>query len=323
MQWILSRGLCLYRPFKVKDIPAADYQNALQLKIRQWSPFEETGQYMAWQDDTVQVWIWDAAGQKRAAEEMAVKKARPIPETLLHPPASSDGMRLLSCLDGVEGQFWRDGRLRAARWWPAFPSAAEWTLFQRACQLPATPLPAAPQALSWLEKPWLKAQRNLNLYRLDAKHKQLGWQLALCLLCAAAGWQLAALWQWRSANAALREEIAALTAQVEPLLTAREKALDHQSAIERLLALAPYPKQLPMMAAIAEKFPDASSARLLEWRYGIDTLDFTLQGDNLDPRVYVANFQTMPYFHDVTTQAGRQADQLQISLRLLPQKAQP
>ena len=68
------------------------------------------------------------------------------PETLAR-VGLKDGVRLVRCLEGFEGEAWRDGDLVASRWWPATPSAQEWNFFLRGAKnAPVGPAAAAPAA---------------------------------------------------------------------------------------------------------------------------------------------------------------------------------
>src|SRR3990172_2060065 len=137
-QWVLSRPLYRFRRFDLEHVPKAQRTQALRLQIRQWSPYASPGQYVVWGQDDALVWAWDA-------------------DRLLHPTLLS-GLRLVACLDGVEGQLWRERRPVHSRWWPESPSATEWLNFQRDAgiapgQGDAVP---APQAPPWLKQPWAK-----------------------------------------------------------------------------------------------------------------------------------------------------------------------
>ncbi len=105
------------------------------------------------------VWGWDEAQNLESGEDLSA--LRVFPETLLREPPASDPtsnqnrsiVRLVKCLEGFEGQIWRnetstqtgtnigdkpgagikaDGAtLIASRWWPTIPSINDWRLFLR------------------------------------------------------------------------------------------------------------------------------------------------------------------------------------------------
>lgn len=97
---------------------------------------------------TASVWSWDQDGAGLARRALA---PRVLPETLARKPLGS-GWRLVEALQGVEGEFWRDGGLRASRWWPSQPSDQDWALFARAAS-PGEDRPARPpvEPADWRE----------------------------------------------------------------------------------------------------------------------------------------------------------------------------
>ncbi len=78
------------------------------------------------------VWSWETARADGAGADLAprLNGVLTIPEPLARMPAA-DGVRLVGCLEGVEGEVRVDGALVASRWWPAPPSADEWAFFLR------------------------------------------------------------------------------------------------------------------------------------------------------------------------------------------------
>lgn len=55
-------------------------------------------------------------------------KGRYLPETLAR-EAYGDGIRMVTCLTGLEGQIWQGGILISTRWWPSEPSPSQWEQF--------------------------------------------------------------------------------------------------------------------------------------------------------------------------------------------------
>ena len=66
-QWVVGRDLCVYRLFHLPDVPGTERKSAIDIHIRQWSPFADTGSYVVWKDDIAQVWIWDEYKRSIAA----------------------------------------------------------------------------------------------------------------------------------------------------------------------------------------------------------------------------------------------------------------
>lgn len=82
------------------------------------------------------LWAWD--GGITLKDGRKAETLRQLPETLAR-QSHDNGARLVFCVDGVEGEIWREGILTASRWWPTTPGDAEWVLFLRAGKYPATP----------------------------------------------------------------------------------------------------------------------------------------------------------------------------------------
>lgn len=82
------------------------------------------------------IWSWDDAAAETLLRHR-IYHPPAIPEPLLYPP-QEQGARLIACIEGFEGQIWRDGALRSSRWWPFAPDAQEWRMFLRGAQEPMT-----------------------------------------------------------------------------------------------------------------------------------------------------------------------------------------
>ncbi len=312
-QWILSRSLCLYRVFVMGDIPSDERKNALKVRIRQWSPFADTGNYVIWQEETAQVWIWDESARGNAAGKANADVSRTFPETVFYPKPERDELRLISCMEGMDAQIWKHGILTASHWWPDGPFPEAWSRFLTAHDLnPAMAVPA-PENIPWIAHPWGRNTGEHSFSNLP--HERL-WVLAAMMLFAfLLIWQSVSLWRWHEAENVLESRIAALTQEVEPLLEARNQATKYKAAAERLISLVSGPTQLALMAAVAEKLPP-KSVFLAEWHYNQDNLSFVLQGANLDPRYYVETYQKLPYFKEVSAERGQAADQLTVKMKI-------
>ncbi|HLO96373.1 MAG TPA: hypothetical protein VK195_18850 [Burkholderiaceae bacterium] len=80
--------------------------------------------------------MFDSHAQAYACDATALPEDLPAstscwPEVALR-AIGEDGLRLVRCLKGVEGQSWKSGRLEHSRWWAEPPSANEWMAFARA-----------------------------------------------------------------------------------------------------------------------------------------------------------------------------------------------
>jgi hypothetical protein len=245
--------------------------------------------------------------------EAGMKSASIYPETDLQPRPAKDGLRLIACQDGMEAQIWKEGELAASRWWVGHPPADEWARFLVANDLSPEIQSLEPQKLPWLDRPW--GGSPFGLKGLNLGQERTWVYLALAVFCFFFFREVATIWKYRQAEAALEEKVHEMTAEVEPRLKARAKALEELPAMKELLALNPYPTQLELMAAVAEKFPSEETL-LFEWNYNKGHLTFTIQGKDLDLRYFVQAYQDNPLFSDVTVEKGRDPGQLAVEMKV-------
>jgi hypothetical protein len=312
-QWIVARSLCHYRCFSLTDIPGSKQDSVLQLQIQQWAPFQEYANYIVWQENYAQVWIWDKQQQLASQLESGVKKATVLPESVLYSPPLADSVQLLKCIEGFEGQIWQNGLLIGSRWWANNPSETEWVNFQRRHSLPANPNVPPPIEPVFLKRPWGQAKRRVGfkfLYR-----ESLWVTLGIFTFTILYTWQGVSIWQWQQALVQLKTPLDNLTQEVAPILAARTQALSDQKKVEQLLDLIPYPSQLVLITQVAEFLP-RQNTQLIEWHYQTGELQFTIETTQRDHTYYVENYQFIPFFQEVKAETGRQSNQIVLSMRL-------
>lgn len=286
---------------------------ALRIQLRQWSPFAEFGEYVVWRGSRALVWIWDAARSQALMAEAGVKTTRVLPESVLHPPLV-EGLRSVRCLDGVEGQHWREGVLWDSHWWPEAPELLCWQRFQRSCGGVAGALPKIEEP-EWLPAPWGRRQQALML---DSGYQRAGLLAVLAVLGFLVFWQIGVLWKWQRANQELQVRLAASRDAAEPVLKLREQALADREVAERLARLNAYPGQLELMMRIGDALAGVKpNPRFLEWRYNPGTLEVVVEDAGAEPRQYVTALQNLPLVADVTAQPERESGRwrLQVTLR--------
>jgi Tfp pilus assembly protein PilN len=300
-QCVLSRGLCRYRVFDLEAVPAARRQDVLTLKIESWKRFDNQGIYVGWVGGTAHVWVWDA-------DQVANDEDTLLPESVLHPAA--DGLRLVNCIDGFEGQCWTNGKLAAAEWWSVLPDSDEWVRFMRSAGLvPNEQLPA-PTTLQLLDRPWARRATSGGNQLLEQERNLVmgGASLAAFVLC----WQLVGLYLDNSGQSLLRETLEQRQRSLEPQLMARTQAFDNQAQYESLLELFPVHRQLQVMAKTAATLP--KKIQLTEWSLEEDQLRLTLRGTSPEPSFYVGRFQDVDIYEEVTAERGRDPNELILNM---------
>jgi hypothetical protein len=135
---VVARALCRFRHVDFGGLAHADRMPFLRTQLMAWAPFDDSAYAIVTGPDAAVVFAWDQREfeQRARAAGVAVRPRRVWPETLLL-PRQPDGPALRRCSLGVEGQVWRDGQLRASRWWPQVPDTAAWRNFQRSAGVPA------------------------------------------------------------------------------------------------------------------------------------------------------------------------------------------
>jgi hypothetical protein len=273
-RWWLARGLCRVRVFALADVPARDRRAALRNLARAWAPFDACEYRIGVHGDQGLAWAWDlqqvedllrAAGADLTAEMM--------PEGLLRSPMTSDGLRLIACLEGLEAQVWLNGLPVVSRWWPQAPDVTEWSGF--ICNLPAAAqLPAVPPALNdvpWQSKPWL------NCRGLDAAASggsQIEWLVAsatACSLVALTAGEVSEAWALQQFIDARKVEIEQIRSSAAPIFAQRDRALLAAAEGQALSQAMNSAQPIEVMRHLSEVLPSK----------GVTLREFELTGDLL------------------------------------------
>lgn len=225
-QWVVPRGECQYRRHDFSALTARQRQAAAALHVKRYLPTSESLARIGWLDGIAHFWIWE-----KPLPAVIRSRQKWLPESALRRPMLPNGLHLLKCERGLEGQAWRDGNLMASQWWPMAPDIDDWHRFLRSAGLPVDQAPAVPsvQNAPLLAYPWPQMQPVRSGQLANAEF--LIWVTSFCLLAAAAGWQASSLQEWRKLRAAQEVELATLRAQAGPILEARERA---EAAVARL-----------------------------------------------------------------------------------------
>lgn len=320
---MLSRPLYKYARFNFKSVPKPQRSQALTLQIQQWSPFERTGWYLLWDQDDALVWAWDAALTEAAisANKLSPKNTTIVPETLFQ-QRLEQGMCLVSCLDGVEGQVWRGQSLHCSRWWPKPPALDEWINFQRDSGVPPeNQVSQAPEIrpLVLEEIAWGKSAAQDGT-AIDGE-KTEAWLVPLIALClfAMTTWYGT---QWIGLLTAIKDhstDLTALNRQAAPIVTARSQALEALVRIKALLALDPYPSQLVLLSKLAEVLPN-DGPYLKEWEFLNGKLKVLIASPNkLVTSEYIKLLQSSGFFNNIQAAPTGDPYNLTLNMDVIPQ----
>lgn len=303
---MLSRPHLTFGSFDLKQVPRAKRKQALQLKLKQWSPHIDSGHYSVWQGDTVSVWCWDAARLNRLLGDakLDARRVRIVPESVYY-PRHSNGIRLLKCLSGYEAQRWRDDRLLHSRWWPALPDGDTWLAFQRDASVqPHEQCVDAPAAATpaMLELPWADTESGAG--NTGLRNEKLAVVAGVFLLSLSTLYFGLVLMKFRGADQARQAEISEMQETGRPVLDARRLALDDLARINVLRGLDSSPSQLALMAKVAETLPK-DEMTLKEWAFQNGSLKITFVSTaQLSSSNLVNAFQTTGMFSNVKALPG-------------------
>lgn len=268
----LARALCRFRWVPYEGVPPAERRAFVRLQLVAWSPFAESGYAVVSGAEGAMAFAWDqqAFAKRALAAGLPPQPPRILPETLLR-PARDEGVVLQACSVGVEGQVWRGRQLVASRWWPAVPDTSAWLNFQRSAGVAPVaqfeqppPIDAGdPQPL--LDAPWAPVQ-TLSAMEEHARLRQHA--LAATVLSALllpTLWLLHANWVVAQEVEVLEAEKANLTAQAQPVLTARSQALVAMAQLDLLATVVAHPDALSVLSHVSARLPgDGNRVRNFE-----------------------------------------------------------
>lgn len=322
-QWVLSRPLYRFSRFDLKHVAKGQRPQALRIQIRQWSPYANTGHYVVWDHEHALVWAWDA---DRLLVELAANKLRPgstrvIPETLLHPVLSS-GLRLIACLDGVEGQVWQAQHIVHSRWWAESPGSNDWRSFQRDAGISPDLLVGTPtaQAHPRLQQPWANAADISEGGGYSLPYETWLIRGAILIFAAFTIWPSIELIKTHQVTKQLKTQMVEVTKKADPLLESRRKAGDALAQIESLQAANQYPSQLAILAEVANNLPK-NGTYLNEWDFQNGKLKIIVAApDKLQSSFLVKTLQDSGWFRNVQSGPSSSATTLTATMETLPQR---
>lgn len=320
---MLSRQLYQFRRFDLKQIPGSKRRQALELQIRQWSPYGHTGHVATWQGDSALVWYWNGAlvEEKMIEAGYDPKKTPIIPETALYPIQES-GMRLLKCREGTEGQFWENGMLVQSRWWKETPGIEEWIALQRDIGLQPDFSEPEAVALPLLGNSWAQLSSTSNYVDLGLKIERYSYAAIFFLLTLTTFWYGSAMLKAGSAVKRLQAAYDASSRNITPLLDSRNQAISALSRIDELMKLYPYPDQLYLMEKVGRALP-RNGTYLTEWDFHDGKLRIALASEKapLSATFFINALQLAGPFNNVNALPGTGAKSLSLQMDVVPSHA--
>lgn len=304
---MLARSVSRYRFFDLSAVPAAEQLAALRGQLAAWQPVEQPRYWVQWLAGR-------ACVHAVPAELLADLPARATvwPESCLNAPLP-DGLRLVACVEGFEGQSWRDGLLRTSQWWPAVPGGEDWIAFVRASG--AAPLPCPePQTPEWAA-PRLRVQplERLSQAVLAPARTLVG--ACLLVLLGLTAYTAHAGWAAYQAAAAAAQELADLRAQAQPVTRARDRATAVLATLEATAKPLWAPQPLEVLEHLARQLPKEVLLKEFDLQ-GLEVRVLLEAPAELARSQLLAALESGEWFSRVTEQAGaRGGIALQFQLR--------
>jgi hypothetical protein len=327
VQWVLARARYRFRRFDLSRIPRASRAAALDLQLRQWSPYAESGYYISWHAGVALTFCWDAEQIGRTIAEQGLKPGRVpvLPETVLR-PSSDGGARILAALTGFEGQIWAEGQLLQSRWWKDLPSEEAWLAFQRDAGLAPDlqrATPPAPESPDFLDAPWAGQSRFSDLIGTDWRDERLVYFGLALLLAAPTSWHASRIYGYRALYERMEAEYTALQQEAGMQATARGQAFESLARIRQLRDLDPYPQPMELMAWVAEHVLH-SGDRVTEWDFQEGKLKFTLATSaDLQSSTLVDLLQGSGLFDNVRSTPGKSPRSFTLEMDVRELKSDP
>jgi hypothetical protein len=314
--WVVGRSLCSSRLFPLANVARSNLKGAAELKAREWAPYPDLGLHLHLARDAARIWVWDGARVGEAMMTMGVHPGRVavLPETALQ-ARLTDGLHLVDCLEGVEGQLWSDGELKASRWWAETPSTRQWLEFQRAAGMMIHAFPQIPPAEQpvWRNRPWTNSGEGLGIERRAGQAAMVGGGVLLAAYAYFGG----SLAHNAQALSDLENRLVETQRRLAPAVSDRERALANFDFLDGFAKLDPYASQLAVFARVAEKLP-SNGAQLAAWSYQQGDLQFTVFSPTSPPDIlfYVKTYSAVEGFTSVTADRAEGDRSLRMKLRL-------
>lgn len=221
---------------------------------------------------------WDAAGAQQHLQSEGLERERClfIPESLVQ-AAGDDGLRVVRGVEGFEAQCWKDGFLRASRWWAEPLTPRDWQEFvhasggaRHAALDVATAVPE-PQVFEAAAVPWAK-HYPLHVSANDAAGLEHRLVLAGALgLTLSAGALAHQFWDAQQKGRALSQQISDTKTAAATVLSARDATVAAVDDVKKMANWFAVPQPIDVIGYLHDALG----------RSGVQVKDLELEGDKL------------------------------------------
>ncbi|MEM9168726.1 MAG: hypothetical protein AAGC56_03655 [Pseudomonadota bacterium] len=246
------------------------------------------------------LWIWDASRFEPPEDRLIAPAV--MPESLAFAPLRQ-GVRVVTCIQGYEGQAFQDDALVASRYWPDPPTDEEWTRFLRHARVELNAAAQAAQAP--ISAPFKDGFRPLDLdpHNLQAIFAP-GRLAALVVLavCLSAAFQGMRVVGETALAASLSARATAFTKENREAMAARRDALVAAGAVGEIRARADYDSPARILQLMLGETP-VDTAALDEFTFSDGRLEVYLtQKGNIDHASLIGRLEKSKALENVTVE---------------------
>lgn len=336
--WVLPRAWCVTASLHAKGVPRHKTAALVRLHLSRLTSFVDSGVYACRVGDWVHLWFWENQRVRDfcLAHDLDFAGIRLAPESVCF-PRIRDGAVIYRGIEGVEAQLWHNGLLLDSAWWPEMIDAATWQAWRptSAASSVGSAMPAAwPEALPaisplsehlGLSAPWAsnllgeKWWHNFKRIRVGILYAGLAG-----LLLGLAGFWGAQWLTLQQMQSSAEKEIASLSAQVEPVSAARERALEYlqwSNQISRLSSQIDVNDTIKMLQPVLQ----LQEAALREFEYADGEMRLVLVPINTELNIaaLTQQLESLPMFANIRLLPDSDVRVLHVSAKIrLPLNAE-
>lgn len=310
--WVVPRARCLFKVVETGDVSFGLRNQAVELIIISWTPFEKTAQYTVAAGSKTLVWIWDGEKQSREAKLQKVENVTVVPETVMRGECHQDEIILVDCLEGVEGRIWRDEILIASRWWPELPDEKQWFRFCLKHELSSAMVVASPRQADIMPVPWAKMDKGYRAYFTKNEYAIVGLLVGCAVMYCV--WQGVTGLKLQAANSDLQVVVEQKNKKVAPVLIFRDQANSDLETLKTTHSLTPFPSQLEIILAVVNVLKGDSE--IVKWNYISGSVTLKIHGENLDPQVIIEKLDATLLFNEISAERGSRTGQIEVKMQV-------